>query len=215
MPMILTRDDKIKLLTVVFIENRSKNTRLNLILKVINMYKQKIFTPKMLKADNEFEDLTQDLSKPENDFDTNISSRNEHVMDIKRPIRTIKERWREYNARLPYKKKPKIIVRAIGYHCVKWLNNFSVQGGIPNISPRKVITGIDVRYGKDCQLEVGKYVQAHEYPDHTNQPELYRSVGAIALGTSENEQGGYYFMSLKTGKKFIAIIGRPYRSLKK
>ena len=101
MPMILTRDDKIKLLTVVFIEKRSKNTRINLILKVINMYKRKCFTPKILKADNEFKDLTEDLAKPEKDVDTNISSRNEHVGDIKRPIQTIKELWRAHNARIP------------------------------------------------------------------------------------------------------------------
>ena len=43
-------------------------------------------------------------------------------------------------------------------------------------------------------------MQAHEYSDPSNRPEDYRSVGAIALGPSENEQGCYYFMSLETGK---------------
>ena len=43
-------------------------------------------------------------------------------------------------------------------------------------------------------------MREHEYPDPCNRPEHYRSVGEIALGPSENEQGCYYFMSLETGK---------------
>ena len=98
------------------------------------------------------------------------------------------------------------MIRAIGYHMIEWSNGFPVRGGVSeNISPRKMMTGKDVRCGKDCQLEVGQCVQAHKCPDPTNGPEDCRSVGATALGPSENEQGGCHFMILETGKKFIVM----------
>ena len=43
-------------------------------------------------------------------------------------------------------------------------------------------------------------MKAHEHPNPRNRPEDYRSFGAITLGPVENEQGGYYFMSLENGK---------------
>ena len=84
-------------------------------------------------------------------MDINISAKKEHIGEIERPIQTIKERWRVHNARLPYKKKPKIIVRTIGYHCIKWLNSSPIKMVSKNISPRKLMTRKDVQYGKDCQ----------------------------------------------------------------
>ena len=44
-------------------------------------------------------------------------------------------------------------------------------------------------------------MQAHENLDPINRTEDCRRVGSIALGPSENGQGGYYFVSLETGKK--------------
>ena len=83
----------------------------------------------------------------------------------------------------------------------KWLNSFPVKAGVSKkLSLRKIITGKNVKFNKECQLEIGSYVQAHEHPDPSNRPEDHRSVGAIALGPSENEQRCYYFISLETGK---------------
>ena len=67
--------------------------------------------------------------------------------------------------------------------------------------PRKKITGKDVKFNRDCKLETRCYVQANEHPDPSNRPEDHRSVGEIALGPSENEEGGYYFMIVETGKR--------------
>ena len=74
-----------------------------------------------------------------------------------------------------------IIIRAIIKHIMKWLNSFPVKGGISEtLSPRKIMTNRDVDFNKDCQLEVGCCVQAHKYPDPTNNPQDCMSVGAIA-----------------------------------
>lgn len=100
-----------------------------------------------------------------------------------------------------YVKKTKIIIREIIKHVAKWLNIFPLKNRTSKIlSPRKIIRGKDVKFDRDCQLDIGMYVQTHVCPDPSDRHEDYRSVGAIVLGPSKNEQGGYYFMSLETGK---------------
>jgi hypothetical protein len=49
-------------------------------------------------------------------------------------------------------------------------------------------------------MEFGAYAQTHE--THTNDMQA-RTIGAICLGPSGNEQGGHYFMSLATGECII------------
>ena len=51
-----------------------------------------------------------------------------------------------------------------------------------------------------CRVEFGQYCQVHEDKDRKNSVELERTTGAIALKSSGNIQGGYRFMSLKTGR---------------
>ena len=63
------------------------------------------------------------------------------------------------------------------------------------------MTGKDVKFNRDYQIERGSYVQAHEFLDPINRPEDFRSVGAMSLGPSENKQGGCYFMILETEKR--------------
>ena len=108
-----------------------------------------------------------------------------------------------------------MIVRAIIKHVTKWLNNFPVKNGVSEkLILRKIIRGKDVKFNRDCQLEIWSYVQVHKYPDPINRPEDHRSVRAMSLGPSENEQGCYYFMILETGKGFIGSNGPCYLLLK-
>jgi hypothetical protein len=48
-----------------------------------------------------------------------------------------------------------------------------------------------------CQLEYGEYVQTHEQHDNSL---ASRTVGAPALHPTGNAQGGWYFISLSTGR---------------
>ena len=77
---------------------------------------------------------------------------------------------------------------------------FPAKGGIPNVSPRTLITGIKLDYSKHCRLPFGSYVQVHDEPSPTNSPTA-RTFGAITLGLTGNLQGGYKFLNLWTGKK--------------
>ena len=77
---------------------------------------------------------------------------------------------------------------------------FPAKGGIPNVSPRTLTTGIKLDYSKHCRLPFGSYVQVHDEPSPTNSPTA-RTVGAITLGPTGNLQGRYKFLNLWTGKK--------------
>ena len=68
-------------------------------------------------------------------------------------------------------------------------------------SPRVLITGIaNPSYNDIQKLNFGDYVQVFNPHNITNTNEP-RTTGAIALYPSDNAQGGWYFMSLDTGKR--------------
>jgi len=71
----------------------------------------------------------------------NVTLRDEHVPEIERHIRTIKERTRETYATLPFQALLLRLVIKMVYVSVFWLNAFPVSSGISKtISPRKFIT---------------------------------------------------------------------------
>jgi hypothetical protein len=60
------------------------------------------------------------------------------------------------------------------------------------------MTGQYGDYNLHCRLQFGEYAQVHESHDNSM---LWRTTGATALRPTGNIQGGYYFMSLTTGKR--------------
>jgi hypothetical protein len=80
-----------------------------------------------------------------------------------------------------------------------WLNAFPHKLGISqSLSPRTIVTSLVINYTKHCKIEYGQYVQTHEKHDNTMTP---RTIGAIALCPTGNQEGGYYFYSLMSGKQ--------------
>lgn len=79
-------------------------------------------------------------------------------------------------------------------------NMFPAQDSVfTTMSPLTIVTGTPPPSYHDFQLELGAYVQAHKHPKPTNNMD-WRAYGAIALYPSNNNNG-WYFMSLVTGKK--------------
>ena len=66
------------------------------------------------------------------------------------------------------------------------------------ISPSKFVTGGNIDYEKHCCLEFGSYVQTHESHDNSM---LLRTIGAIALHPTGNNQGRHYFFILESGRR--------------
>jgi hypothetical protein len=55
-----------------------------------------------------------------------------------------------------------------------------------------------INFKKHCRIEYGQYVQTHEQHDNSM---TTRTVGAIAMRPTGNEQGSYYFYSLATCRR--------------
>ena len=128
----------------------------------------------------------------------NTTSRDEHVGDVERYIHTIKERMWGVSNTIPFKRLTHNMVMELAKAVVYWLNSVPSSMGVsPTMSPRTIITGQLLDYHKHCQYEFGEYVQTHEEHDNSL---LSRTVGVIALRPTGNQQGGYFFMSLYTGR---------------
>jgi hypothetical protein len=57
----------------------------------------------------------------------NTTATREHVGEIERKIRVIKERARSTFNTLPYKKLPRMMVTELMHFCVMWMNSFPVK----------------------------------------------------------------------------------------
>ena len=146
--------------------------------------------------DGQFEPLRGDLA--EMGLQLNTVSNDEHVPEIERQIRTLKERTRAIYCTLPFCKIPRRLTIEMLYAANYWLNMFPRKGAISTtMSPRTLLTGLTMNYNRHCRLEFGEYVQTHEEHDNSLNP---RTIGALALHLTGNVQGGYFFFSLTTGK---------------
>jgi len=162
-------------------------------------YTDRGFKIKAILGDGQFQHIQQIIQQK--GVILNICSANEHVPEIERYIRTLKERVRSIATILPFKKYPPRLIVEMVSNCVFWLNSFPRRDGVHNIlSPRAIMTGQKIHYDKHCRLEFGTYVQVHE--KHNNSMDS-RTSGAIALSPSGNEQGGHYFLSLHTRKRIL------------
>jgi hypothetical protein len=134
--------------------------------------------------------------------EANLASANEHVPEIERKIRVIKERVRAVIYSIPFNSlSARMLVHAVLF-MTKQLNLFPVKGGLSlKFSPKQIMLGEVVQY-KSCAMGFGRYCQIHEEDQPCNGM-VARMQGAILLGPSGNAQGGHKFFTLATGKVVI------------
>ena len=197
-PFFTTVSDHIKFTTTEHLRNRKVKNIMDAISHVKAIYELRGFRITTLRMDGEFAPMKFDLLAM--GITLNVTAANEHVPQVERQIRVIKERARATRHSLPFKVVPIIVLIELIYFSTMWINAFPPKGGVSeNISPRGIMTGIQFDYGKHCRLPFGSYVQAHEEPNPTN-TQAARTVGAICLGPTGNMQGSYKFMNLRTGR---------------
>ena len=109
----------------------------------------------------------------------------------------VKERARGVVTHLSYKKLPGRMVIELVHLCAFWLNVFPpvLKTIHPTMSPRAILTGLEVDFKNHCKLKFGEYVHIHEEHDNTT---ASHNCAAITLCPTGNTEGGYYFMSLRT-----------------
>jgi len=195
-PFLHTISKDLQLRTVEELQSRAYKHLLTCTQSVLELYLARGFEVSYIHGDNEFECLRESV-RPTN---MEIVAKNEHVPQVERSIRTIKERIRATVNSLPYKYYPRLMLSHLVLHIVKLLNLFPAENGLSStLSPHTIISGSPTPTYKFFNLEFGAYVQAHENPSITNTTST-RTTGAIALCPS-NDHGGWYFLSLTTGKR--------------
>jgi len=197
-PFLITVTRNIRLTTIEVLEDRKETSILNGLMNIKSIYENRGFRVGTLLMDREFIPFEDELRKM--GIKPNASSASEHVPEVERQTRVVKERVRGLYHALPYQVNPKVMITNLVSYVVGWLNNFPVKGGVSKtLSPRALITGVQLDHNKHCKLEFGEYVQVHEENNPTNSMQP-RATGAIALGSTYNLQTGYKFMSLNTGR---------------
>ncbi len=163
--------------------------------RIVQTYNKAGFRISVILMDNEFEKVKQQAPH----LHLNTTAANEHVGEIERKIRVIKERARGIICTLPYKKLPQAMLIQLLHFVVMWLNNFPVANGISSTySPHEIITRHRLDYKRHCRAPFGAYCEAHEENTPTNDMTT-RGCPSICLGPTGNIQGTYFFLSLVSG----------------
>jgi hypothetical protein len=203
---VTTISKNLKYRTAQFIPSRSSSEYTKVIKIVIAMYRKAGFQVTYIYCVNEFKHLMTQLADQEPNIHLNYSNPNEHVPDIERSIRVIKERIRSTYHRLLYDRLPKIMVKILVSESAKRLNFFPAKGGVSlYYSPRMILHRRNMDYNKHCKYAFGTYVQAHDDLKFKNS-NISRTLDCIYLRYSDNLQGDHELLHLPTNQ----IITRQY-----
>ena len=114
-------------------ERHEKNTLVTSIEQVIQAYQSRGFKIQAILGD-----IQQIIE--EKGISINICAANEHLPEIERYIRTVKERMRRIA--VPFERYPPQLIIVMVYNCVFWLNSYPHKDSIhPTLSPRTIMTG--------------------------------------------------------------------------
>ena len=194
-PFMISISRNIKFITVEPIANRQSNTLKKALSSILQLYEHRGFKIGTVMTDNEFEHLRPSFPM------LNTCAAGDHVPDVERCIRTIKEQTRACYSVLPFRFIPKIMLIHLVRNSVLWMNAFPSRSGMSHLhSPHYIMSGRELSYDLHARVEFGQYVQTHKQHDNSMSP---RTMGAICLGPTGNNQGSHWFMSLTSGAKII------------
>ena len=200
-PFFLSLSRKIYFTAATHLKSRKVAEIFKAFKEIYVYYLQRNFRITVVHVDGEFAPLQPLIESIPGGPQVNLTSADEHVPDIERRIRVVKERTRAMRHSLPYRRIPVLLMIHMVLNCVKLLNYSPPKGGVSAIiSPKTIMSGEQLDYRKHLTLQIGQYCQVHEEENPRNS-QISRTKGAIALGPSGNLQGGYKFMALDTGRK--------------
>jgi hypothetical protein len=141
----------------------------------------------------------------------NTTAAREHIGEIERFIRTIKERSRALMSDLPYTPLPCQVAIHLVYFAVLWLNSLLAAAGVSDkYSPWEIVLGRKINFKKHCKATFSSYAKAHNDPTITNTMRP-RTFPRIFLGLTGNRQGTHKVFDINTGivKKNRTITPLP------
>jgi len=96
----------------------------------------------IILADNQFESMRGDIASL--GAIVNVVSRDEHVPEVERYNRTIKDRVRSQYNMLTFKVVPPIIIVELVYAQVFWRNMFALKRGVSTSTPTAKLNSVNM-----------------------------------------------------------------------
>ena len=187
---------KLQFRTAANVTNRSKKTILKQLTKILRLYHGRGFRVTRVFGDKEFECIRDDI-RP---IGLDITPADEHVPEVERSIRTMKDWARTTIQSLPYLYLPRGMIIELISTVIQSLNQLPPLKGVNNrISPLTIMTGTDTLDYKRLTLPFGSYVQFYEDNNPKNSMNT-RATAGISMSMTQNENGCYRFFNLTTKK---------------
>jgi hypothetical protein len=215
LPFFVTMSRDIKIVSVEFLPSRTAEQLRSSITKVIYIYRRGGYMVRTCLMDMEFEPLVNCIDE----VIVNTTAAREHVGDIERVIRVMKERGRCIVSELPYNDSiPDQIMIHLLQFIAFWINAMPSESGVSEVySPREIVTGMKLDFKRHCRARFGAYVEA-SYDDDITNTLKDRTYSCIALGPTGNIQGSMKCFDLKTGRvvkrRTITVLPMPDRIIK-
>jgi hypothetical protein len=154
-PFFLTLSRKICFTAVNHLSSRSTRQIFEAFKDIYLYYLQRGFRITTVSADGEFAPLHAFIESLPGGPRVNLASANEHVPEIERRIRVVKERCQATCYSLPFMRIPTLLMVNIVLNAVKLLNLFPTEGGMSDtISPRTIMSGDTLDYKKDLCIQI-------------------------------------------------------------
>eukprot|EP00804_Cyclotella_cryptica_P005871 CCRYP_000147-RA/>CCRYP_000147-RA protein AED:0.12 eAED:0.13 QI:0/0/0/1/0/0/3/0/1214 len=155
-PFLLTRSRGLQLITVEFLPRRMAKIIGAKLTHVLHLYHRAGFVVQTALMDKEFDALADQCPT----LPINTTAANEHVPEIKRAIRLVKERARGIENTLPFTGLPKLMTIELIHFIVLWLNNFPVKSGVSTkYSPRELVYRHKLSAKVHCKTQFGAYCE--------------------------------------------------------
>jgi hypothetical protein len=154
-PFFLTLSPKICFTTVNNLVDRTVPQIFKALKEMYQYYIQSGFHIKMVHADGELAPIKPLIESMPGGPMVNLTSANEHVPEIKRRIRVVKELCRATRHSLPYERIPNLMTIHIVLNVVKLLNFFPTKGGVSDtLSPKTIMSGETLDFKKHLSLQI-------------------------------------------------------------
>jgi hypothetical protein len=153
---LITTSRNIQFTTIEKLESKTTKLLVHGLIKVIQLYQRQGLMVQTLLADNEFETVRDAMN--EREVNVNICAPHEHVPEVERKIRTVKERVRGILTTLPFKVIPSVIIVHAVVFSVMWINFFPPKDGVSQfLLPQTIVTGLTADAEKHCKTTFGGY----------------------------------------------------------
>ena len=177
---LITISRNIMFATGSMIKNRKVEHIAHGITQVNKLYLQRGFKITHMHTNCELEPLRKEMTALV--INLNFASKKEHVPEIERFIRNVKERVRSTRATMPFKRISKLMIVHLVASAIFWINAFPPSTPGAGLSDTKgtgqLIIGNTVDYKKVCRLHPEEYFQVYQEDDPQNTIDINRTVGA-------------------------------------